>query len=218
MTHPHAEPPPRPAPLAIGLTGGIGSGKSTVAARWVALGAALVDSDAIAHQLTAPAGAAMPAIRAAFGDAAAGPDGALNRAHMRTLVFADPSAKARLEGILHPMIGAETRRQAEAAAAAGCPAVVFDVPLLTESRSWRARCDRILVVDCAVETQVARVMARSGWAEDQVRRVIGQQATREARRAIADAVIVNDGLGPDALADEVRALWRGWQLPAPSAA
>ena len=212
-----SQPPRSPvataAPLAIGLTGGIGSGKSTVAARWVALGAALVDSDAIAHSLTAPGGAAMPVIRAAFGDAAVAADGALDRAHMRGLVFVDPSAKARLEGILHPMIGAETRRQAEAAAAADCPAVVFDVPLLTESRTRRARCDRILVVDCPAEIQVQRVMARSGWAEDQVRRVIGQQATREARRAIADAVIHNHGLGPDELAAEVQALWRAWGLP-----
>ena len=207
-------PPVSRPPLAIGLTGGIGSGKSTVAARWVDLGAAVVDSDAIAHSLTAPGGAAMPLIRNAFGDAAVGADGALDRAHMRALVFADPSAKARLEGILHPMIGAETRRQAEAAAAAGCPAVVFDVPLLAESRSWRGRCDRILVVDCPVETQVARVMARSGWAEEQVRRVIGQQATREARRAIADAVIVNEGKTPDTLGTEVRALWQAWALGA----
>jgi dephospho-CoA kinase len=211
-------PPPLRPPLAIGLTGGIGSGKSTVAARWVALGAVVVDSDAIAHSLTAPGGAAMPAIRTAFGDGAVAADGALDRVHMRALVFADLSAKARLEGILHPMIGAETRRQAEAAAAAGCPAVVYDVPLLTESRTWRARCDRILVVDCPVDTQVARVMARSGWAEDQVRRVIGQQATREARRAIADAVIVNEGKTPDMLAAEVSALWRAWGLPPTPAA
>jgi dephospho-CoA kinase len=204
-------------PLAIGLTGGIGSGKSTVAAQWVARGAALVDSDAIAHALTAPGGAAMPLIRQAFGDAAVAADGALDRGHMRSLVFADPTAKARLEAILHPMIGEETARQAGAAAARGCAAVVFDVPLLAESRHWRARCDRVLVVDCRPETQVARVMARSGWPEAQVLRVIGQQASRTARRSIADAVIFNDGLDLVTLAAAVHRLWHDWGLPRPAA-
>lgn len=200
--------------MAIGLTGGIGSGKSTVAAQLVARGAGLVDSDAIAHALTAPGGAAMPQLQATFGDAAVAANGALDRAHMRDLVFADPSAKTRLEGILHPMIGAETQRQAAAAVAAGCQALVFDVPLLTESRQWRARCDRILVVDCETSTQVSRVMARSGWRAEQVARVIQLQASRAARRAIADAVIFNDGLSPEQLASEVRALWLGWGLAA----
>ncbi|MEK8049475.1 dephospho-CoA kinase [Ideonella sp. DXS22W] len=211
-----AAPAPAGGALRIGLTGGIGSGKSTVAARLVARGAALVDTDAIAHALTAPGGAAMPALRAAFGDDVADASGALDRARMRQRVFADPEAKRRLEGILHPMIGDETRRQAEAAVVAGCPAIVYDVPLLTESAHWRGRCDRILVVDCSADTQVQRVMARSGWAEDQVRRVIAAQATREARRAIADAVIVNEGLGLDALQAEVDALWAQW-LPTGSA-
>lgn len=200
-------------PLAVGLTGGIGSGKSTVAAAWVALGAALVDSDAIAHGLTAPGGAAMPALRAAFGPEAVTAEGALNRVHMRARVFADPAAKAQLEGILHPMIGAQTQREAAAAAAAGCPAVVFDVPLLAESRAWRARCDRILVVDCRPDTQVARVMARSGWPEQQVRQVMAQQASREARNAIADAVLFNDGLDLATLRALVGQLWADWGLP-----
>jgi len=196
--------------LAIGLTGGIGSGKSTVAAALVAHGAALVDTDAIAHALTAPGGAAMPALRAAFGNDVAGADGALDRAGMRTLVFADASAKQRLEAILHPMIGDEAQRQAQAAEAAG-RTVLFDVPLLTESSHWRARCQRILVVDCSAATQVHRVMARSGWSAEQVQRVIDQQAPRASRRAIADAVIVNDGLSLAALGAEVAALWAHWQ-------
>lgn len=205
--------------LAIGLTGGIGSGKSTVAAAWQRRGAAIIDTDAIAHALTAPGGAAMPALRAAFGEAIAGADGALDRAAMRARVFSDPDAKRRLEAILHPMIGDETRRQAEAASAAGHPVLVFDVPLLAESvkpdgRShWRERCDRILVVDCPEDTQVQRVMARSGWPEDQVRRVIAQQASRARRRAIADAVIVNHGLDREALDAEVGALWQAWVQP-----
>lgn len=197
----------------IGLTGGIGSGKSTVAALLVGHGATLVDTDAIAHALTAPGGAAMPALRQRFGDDVADADGALDRAKMRSLVFADPAAKQALEAILHPMIGAEAQRQAAAAETLGRGVVVFDVPLLTESSPWRARCQRILVVDCSAEVQVQRVMARSGWSADQVERVIAQQATRERRRAIADAVIFNDGLSREALADEVATLWSAWGLP-----
>ena len=197
--------------LAIGLTGGIGSGKSTVAALWVAHGAMLVDTDAIAHALTAPGGAAMPALRQRFGGAVAAPDGALDRSQMRQLVFADADAKRALEAILHPMIGAEAQRQAAAAATPGrSSVVVFDVPLLTESSAWRARCQRILVLDCPAATQVQRVMARSGWTAAQVERVISLQAPRAARRAIADAVIHNDGLSPEALAAEVAALWAVW--------
>jgi dephospho-CoA kinase len=194
----------------IGLTGGIGSGKSTVAARLVALGATLVDTDAIAHSLTVPHGPAMPALRQHFGDDVATPDGALDRARMRSLVFADPQAKRALEAILHPMIGAEAQRQAAAAGDNGV--VVFDVPLLTESSHWRTRCQRILVVDCSADTQVQRVMARSGWPEAQVRSVIAAQTTRERRRAIADAVVFNDGISPQALATEVAQLWALWGL------
>ncbi len=196
-----------PTVTRIGLTGGIGSGKSTVARALVACGAALVDTDAIARALTAPGGAALPALAAAFGPGIVGADGALDRDRMRALAFGDASAKARLEGVLHPMIGAEAQRQAEAAA--GRP-IVFDVPLLTESSHWRARVQRILVVDCREDTQVARVVARNGWAEDAVRRVIAQQASRAARRAIADAVIFNDGITPETLEAEVRLLWALW--------
>ena len=199
----------------IGLTGGIGSGKSTVAALLVAHGATLVDTDAIAHALTTPGGAAMPALRQRFGAAVAGPDGALDRAQMRALVFADPAAKQALEAILHPMIGAEAQRQAQVAEGAG-QVVLFDVPLLTESSHWRNRCQRILVVDCSADTQVQRVMARSGWTADQVQRVIDQQLPRAARRAMADAVIFNDGLPRETLADEVAALWAIWGLTGPA--
>ena len=214
MTPGHEAVQAAQAAHAIGLTGGIGSGKSTVAALLVAHGATLVDTDAIAHALTAPGGAAMPALRLRFGGAVAGPDGALDRAQMRSLVFADPQAKLALEAVLHPMIGAEARRQAAPALERG-GVVVFDVPLLTESSVWRSRCQRILVVDCLAETQVQRVVARSGWAADQVKRVIAQQASRVSRRAIADAVIFNDSLGLGALTAEVAALWAAWQLPRP---
>ncbi|MBL8333749.1 MAG: dephospho-CoA kinase [Rubrivivax sp.] len=191
----------------IGLTGGIGSGKSTVARVLVECGACLVDTDAIARSLTLPGGAAIPAIAQTFGAEAIGPDGALDRDRMRAIVFADPSARRRLEGILHPMIGIEGQRQAEQA---GSRPVVYDVPLLAETSHWRRRADRILVVDCSAATQTQRVMARSGWTEAAVQAVIAQQASRERRRALADAVLHNDGIGPDDLAAQVRALWLHW--------
>ncbi len=204
-----------PAVHSIVLTGGIGSGKSTVARTLVALGATLIDTDAIAHGLTVPGGAAMPALRQRFGNEVAGADGALDRVRMRQRVFEDADAKRALEAILHPMIGAEAQRQADAATAGNADAVLlFDVPLLSEASHWRARCQRILVVDCSAATQVQRVMARSGWSDEQVRRVIAAQASRERRRAMADAVIFNDGISPEAVADEVARLWALWRPPA----
>jgi dephospho-CoA kinase len=191
----------------IGLTGGIGSGKSTVARTLVDCGAVLVDTDAIARSITLAGGAALPALVAAFGPQIVGADGALDRDRMRALVFADPAAKRRLEAIVHPLIGEEAMRQAEAA---GERCIVFDVPLLAESRHWRTRVERIVVVDCSEATQVRRVVARSGWSEDAVRAVIAQQSPRAARRAIADAVIANEGLALDALQAETRALWTLW--------
>jgi dephospho-CoA kinase len=197
-------------PLRIGLTGGIGSGKSTVAALLARLGAAVVDTDLIARQLTEPGGGAIGAIVQAFGSELIDASGALDRARMRDLVFSDPSARQQLEAILHPLIGIETERQAHAVIA---PAVVFDVPLLVESRRWRAQVDKVLVVDCREATQIDRVVARSGWTAQAVRAVIDQQSPRSARRACADAVICNDALTPEQLADEVSAVWRQWARP-----
>jgi dephospho-CoA kinase len=189
----------------IGLTGGIGSGKSTVASALVALGGALlIDTDAISRALTLPGGGAMPAIAARFGSAFITTEGALNRTAMRERVFRDPEAKLALEAILHPMIGAETARQA--ALAAPGQRVVFDVPLLVESGRWRRLVDRVLVVDCREDTQVARVIARSGLTEPAVRAILAQQATRTQRRASADAMIHNDGLTLEQLKEEVRLL------------
>jgi dephospho-CoA kinase len=193
--------------LRIGLTGGIGSGKSTVARRLVELGAALIDTDAIARSLASPGGAAIDAIRAQFGPNAIDTAGGLDRAHMRGLVFTDASAKARLEAILHPMIGTECDRQAQAAAGR---TLVFDVPLLAESRHWRTRVDRVLVVDCSETTQIERVVQRSAWSREAVEAVIAQQARRDVRRAIADAVIFNEGLSLPQLEHEVGILWRHW--------
>lgn len=194
--------------LRIGLTGGIGSGKSTVAAALARRGAWVVDTDAISRSLTAPGGAALPAIAEAFGPQMITPDGALDRDRMRSLVFNDPAARQRLEAVLHPMIGERTR--AEAALARPGQTVVFDVPLLVESPHWRGRVDRVLVVDCLEDTQVRRVMRRSGWSEDQVRKVIAQQATRAQRQAMADAVILNEGLSLQALDEEVGRVWQAW--------
>jgi dephospho-CoA kinase len=194
----------------IGLTGGIGSGKSTVAAAWAEAGAVVVDTDAIARALTASGGAALPRLAEVFGPTIIDAHGALDRERMRALAFSDPLARTRLEQVLHPMIGQEAQAQA---ARAGERTVVFDVPLLAESAHWRARVQRIVVVDCEEPTQVARVMARNGWSRDAVARVIAQQATRARRRAIADAVIYNEGLTLEALRAQVRALWAHWQQP-----
>ena len=195
------------APSPIGLTGGIGSGKSTVAALLVDCGAHLVDTDAIARALTQAGGAAMPSLREAFGPSAIASDGALDRAHMRALAFTDGLAKARLEAILHPLIGQEARRQA---LLAGDRPVVYDVPLLTESTHWRSRVARVLVVDCSVQTQATRVALRPGWTAAAAQGVIAQQTTRQARRATADAVIHTDGIDLAELAQAVRTLWALW--------
>lgn len=197
-----------PPHLRIGLTGGIGSGKSTVAALLAQHGATVVDTDLIARQLTLAGGAAIGAIAAAFGAEFIDAGGALDRERMRNRVFAEPAARQRLEAILHPLISIETERQARAALAA--PAVVFDVPLLVESGRWRARVYKVLVVDCREATQIERVVARSGWMPQAVRAVIDQQASRDLRRACADAVIYNDGITAQALADAVASLWRRW--------
>jgi dephospho-CoA kinase len=177
-------------PFVVGLTGGIGSGKSTVADLFAALGAGIVDTDVIAHQLTGPDGAAMPAIRDRFGDTVIAPDGRLDRQAMRERAFTDPDARRALEAILHPLIRQEADRQVLASAA---PYVMLVVPLLVESGTYRQRVDRVLVVDCAPETQVQRTMARSGLTRDDVLRILAAQATREARLAAADDVVDNDG-------------------------
>jgi len=191
----------------IGLTGGIGSGKSTVAALCIAQGATLVDTDAIARSLTEAGGAAMAAVRLEFGERLVDSRGALDRQRMRDLAFTDPSAKRRLEAILHPLIGAEALAQAARHANA---VVVFDVPLMAESSHWRQRCDKILVIDCSEQTQIERVMRRPGWREEDVLRVIAQQAPRPIRRGIADAIIHNDGQSLASLRAAVHSLWALW--------
>jgi dephospho-CoA kinase len=181
-------------PLRLGLTGGIGSGKSTVAQMLAARGAAVIDSDAIARSVTAANGSAMPAIREAFGPEFLNPEGALDRERMRALVFSDPGAKLRLEAIVHPLVGLATQAQAQAAIQAGHTLLVFDVPLLVESPRWRKLVDLVLVVDCLETTQIERVIARSGLTREAVHNIIQAQATRAQRLAAADITVFNDGL------------------------
>lgn len=187
--------------MIVGLTGGIGSGKTTVSTLLESLGAGVVDTDVIAHALTAPGGAAIAAIEEQFGPGFLTPDGALDRARMRALAFDQPAARQKLEAILHPLIGQATATQARQAAAHS-PYVVLAIPLLIETGSWKDRVDRVLVVDCSNETQVRRVQHRSQLDAAAVRKIIAQQATRAARLDAADDVIVNEG-EPQALAARV---------------
>ncbi len=176
--------------LVVGLTGGIGSGKSTVAEAFAAFGVTVVDTDAIAHELSSAQGGAIPEIVAAFGAGVLRPDGALDRAAMRRLVFSDSAAKGRLEAILHPMIRRESEKRCRNAV--NSPYVVLVVPLLVENESYGQLVDRVLVIDCEESAQIARVVARSGLAEEEVRAIMAVQATRAERLAAADDVLVND--------------------------
>jgi dephospho-CoA kinase len=199
------------------LTGGIGSGKSTVAALLARLGAAVIDADAIARQLTAPDGLAMPAIAQQFGPDFVTPKGALNRDRMRALAFTDPGAKKNLEAIIHPLVAEETARQTGAAEQAGHPCLVFDVPLLVESARWRQKVDHVLVVDCLPETQITRVMARNGLTRAAVEAIIAAQSQRLRRLQAADSVIFNDGLTLQGLSAEVAMLAPRFKLSLESA-
>ncbi|MFW7342190.1 dephospho-CoA kinase [Pollutimonas sp. H1-120] len=196
----------------IGLTGGIGSGKSRVADLFADWGAAVIDTDVIAHELTSPGGAAIESIRHEFGPDIISPTGALDRQAMRELVFESPQARQRLESIIHPMISSVTQKRADAAQ--GCY-LVFVVPLLVESGRWRDRVDRICVVDCDPETQIRRVQARSGLTPEAIARIMSAQASREARLAVADDVIVNDGrTSLDELVRHARELHEAWCMRA----
>ena len=191
----------------VGLTGGIGSGKSTVAELFAELGASIVDTDVIVHQLTAAHGAAMPAIEAAFGAQVRLADGALDRVAMRQRVFSDPAARNRLEGILHPLIREQSELRCHASPA---PAyVLLVVPLLVESGIYRERVHRVLLVDCDESVQVARVVARSGLSTAQVRAIMATQATRSERLAAADDVVDNNAR-PEALRAQVQALHQAY--------
>ena len=208
MTSPASTPPP----LKIGLTGGIGSGKTRVADLLAEHGAAIIDTDLIAHQLTAPGGAAIEPLRQAFGDAMIDASGALDRAKMRELVFTNPAAKTQLETLLHPMIGHSVNAEADRVQGLY---QVFVVPLLVENGRWRHRVDRICVVDCDEATQVRRVQARSGLDPALIDRIMAAQATRAARLAVADDVILNDGAtDPEQLVQRTLAQHQRWLVMA----
>ena len=193
--------------IRVGVTGGIGSGKSTVSAILARHGAQVIDADAIARSVTAAGGTAIEPIRQAFGVGVIGADGALDRAAMRAIVFADPAARQRLESIIHPLVGSQTERASRTAEDAGCRCLVYDVPLLVESgERWRRRVDQVLVVDCTAETQIRRVMDRSGLGEPEVRAIMAQQATRSQRLAAADLVLYNEHRPLSELESEVQAV------------
>ena len=189
--------------IRLGLTGGIGSGKSTVAELLRHRGAAVIDADAISRAATGPLGSAIAHISDTFGAEFIGPDGALNREKMRQASFADARVCERLEAIVHPLVGVEAARQEARALAAGASCIVFDIPLLVESRRWRQKVDQVLVIDCIAAVQVARVMARSGLEKDQVEQIIASQVSRGNRLRAADIVVFNAGDSKDQLAVKV---------------
>ena len=199
-------PPASSHSIRLGVTGGIGSGKSTVAALLAREGAALIDADALSRGVTAAGGSAIEPIRAAFGDEMIAGDGALERARMRALAFADAAARERLQAIVHPLVGQAIAQAVGAATRAGTGLIVLDIPLLAESAHWPAQLDAVLVVDCTEATQIARVAARSALAEAQVRAIMATQASRSARRAIADFVIYNEGLALSDLKNQAQSV------------
>jgi len=194
--------------LRLGLTGGIGSGKSTVAQMLVGQGATLIDADAISRATTAVGGSAIAQISTQFGLEAIAADGSMDRDAIRQLVFADASARQQLEAIIHPLVSLESARLAERARLAGCELLVFDIPLLVESKRWRQQLGKVLVVDCEESTQISRVTQRNGWTADAAKKVIASQATRTQRLAAADLVIYNEGLRLDELALQVSQILR----------
>jgi dephospho-CoA kinase len=198
--------------LRIGLTGGIGSGKSTVARTLADCGAAIIDADAISRELTAPGGQAIPVIAQRFGAQFINTDGAMDRDLMRQLAFDDPASRHQLEAIIHPLVGHEVRAQAERAIAAGRTCLVFDVPLLVESGRWRQQVNRVLVVDCREATQIDRVTTRNKLTGEAVQKIIASQATRAQRLAAADICIYNEGMSLESLDTLIRQLARSFGL------
>ena len=198
--------------LRVGLTGGIGSGKSTVARILADCGARIIDADAISRGLTAAGGQAIPVIAQTFGASFIDADGAMNRDQMRNLVYSDGVARSKLEAIIHPIVRNIIQLQTCQALIDNCLVVVYDVPLLVESLDWRQRLDQLLVVDTTPEIQTSRVMARSGMTAVQVEKIIASQASRQHRLHAADTVICNTTLSLRQLASEVQFLARRFGL------
>ena len=188
----------------IGLTGGIGSGKSTVATLLAERGATVIDADAISRSTTAAKGAAIPAIAQEFGSNMITPEGSLDREQMRQRVFSDPMAKKKLEAIIHPLVGQQIASKAQEATQSGTRCIVYDIPLLVESGHWRGKLDKILVVDCTEATQQARVAQRSGLTLQAIQQIIASQASRTMRLQAADCVIYNEGISLDELATQAQ--------------
>lgn len=199
-------------PLRLGLTGGIGSGKSTVAQFFAKLGACVIDADAISRGVSAANGSAISQLAAEFGADFITDEGALNRDKMRALAYADASARKRLEAIVHPLVGQEIARQSGLAVTSGARCLVFDIPLLVESKHWRQNLHQVLVVDCPEERQIERVRARSGLAREAVEAIIRAQAAREVRLRGGDWVICNDLIDLTQLESEVTQIWRSFGL------
>ena len=189
--------------LTVGLTGGIGSGKTTVAHMLAGCGATIIDADAISRSLTEAGGAALIPIKQLFGEEVIGTDGALNRGAIREIVFAQPASRAKLEAIIHPLV---QMRMSAAIQNAPTDVVVLDIPLLVESPRWRKQIDLVVVVDCNVETQVSRVMQRNGWAASTIEAIIQSQATRGDRLKAADVVIFNEKSNLSILKNQVNSL------------
>jgi len=200
------------ARVRLGLTGGIGSGKSTVAELLARLGAITIDADAISRTCTGPNGAAIVPLKNAFGPQILTENNALNREQMRQLIYADANAKSTLESIIHPLVQHEIEEQAHRAMAGSASCIVFDIPLLVESKHWRNVLDRVLVIDCTTPTQISRVTARNGLAPQDIAQILAAQASRETRLRAADMVLFNDGITLFDLAQQVHEIGQQFGL------
>lgn len=190
-------------PTRLGLTGGIGSGKSTVASMFATLGAVVIDADAVSRKLTAAHGQAIEAIKLEFGNAMISSDGSLDRSRMRDLVFTDANAKKRIENIIHPLIKLEMQQQDYDATKSAVNLIVYDIPLLVESSNWRPILTKILVIDCTQHTQTIRVMLRNTLKKEDVKKIMANQATRKMRNSAADILIFNDSITVEELGEQV---------------
>jgi dephospho-CoA kinase len=190
--------------IRLGLTGGIGSGKSTVATMITSFGAAMIDADAISKRLTASNGEAISTIKEQFGELFINKDGSLNRNHMRDLIFSDSDAKRRLEKIIHPLVKIEIERQDQLAVSLGKRLIVYDIPLLVESSNWRPVLDNVLVTDCLEQTQIDRVILRNGLKAEEIQKIIASQTSRKIRNSAADMLIFNDSISIEQLRQQVK--------------